>query len=119
MRAETLRLRIRPFLHRHIDGLTNTPKPTDHIQIGKTQDLQTLAFQIAGPFSVFFLFLRVIVLGPVQFHRQFRLVTVKIYDVVPNDILPPETQRILAQESVPEERSLCRLIFAELLGKLF
>ena len=99
MRAETLRLRIRPFLHRHIDGLTNTPKPTDHIQIGKTQDLQTLAFQIAGPFSVFFLFLRVIVLGPIQLYHQLRPVAVKIYDMISDDILPPRRNLFQRRDS--------------------
>jgi hypothetical protein len=46
-------------------------------------------------------------------------VAVKIHDVVSDGILPPEAQRIAAQEPVPEERFLFRLIFAKFLGKLF
>ena len=68
-----------------------------------------------GPLFVVYHFLRRIMLGTVQFYHQFCFVTVKICDVISDDILPAKTAGIAAQESVPERAFLLGLVFAEIL----
>jgi len=115
MRAETLRILSSPCFHSLIYYLTNIAELTHNIKVGKTQDFQSLCFQILCPFLIIFLFFRFAMLRTVQFYNQLRLMTVKINDVISDDILSSKAVFTLAQVLIPK----LRFFFCHFLAQCF
>ena len=107
---------ICPFFYRHIDCFADTTEPSHHIQIGKPKHLKPLGFQICCTLAVIFHFLRITVLGTVQFYHQFCFMTIEIHNIMTDHILSAKSDRIPAQTLIPQMSFFLSHISPQLLG---
>lgn len=91
-------------IDRCVDRLAYSRKLPQNFKVCKTQNPESLRFQISRSDAIFFCFFRFIVLRAIQFNYQFYSMAVEIYDIISDYILSAKTLLIFAQKTIPQKR---------------
>nr|WP_288219258.1 hypothetical protein [uncultured Acidaminococcus sp.] len=85
-----------------MDVLCDSVKIRHNISVGYPNDLIAKILKVVCPFSVLFFFFRSIVLAAVYLNDQLGFFTAEIYNIIAQNDLTPDSQRISSEKIKPK-----------------